>query len=95
MKKVLIITLVCVNVVLLASLILVAGVGRAEAQVYRGGTDYLMVTGKIGTNWEAVYVIDMETRRLLAWRFDRTKNRLLRFRGRMLQNDFRRGSEKK
>jgi hypothetical protein len=48
MRKVLIVSLVCVNVALLAVLLLGYGAPVAKAQVEGGGADYLMVTGQIG-----------------------------------------------
>lgn len=93
MKKTVIIALVCVNVALLASLMLWATTPKANAQVLRGGADYLLMTGHIGSDWDAVYIIDMGSRRLLAWQFDKTKKRLVPIRGRQLKNDFRRRSE--
>ena len=90
MKKVLIVALVCVNVALLAALMLGLAAPRASAQVYRGGADYLMMTGQIGRDWDAVYIVDMGSRRLMAWRFDQTKKRLVAFRGRELKTDFAR-----
>jgi len=87
MKKTLIVTLVCVNVVLLAALIMV-NLDRVDAQTLRGGNDYIMATGKIEANFDAVYVVDMKTRRLAAWRFDRTAKRLVPYKGRQLKMDF-------
>ena len=90
MKKALIVALVCVNVALLAALVLTAGASKANAQAYRGAADYLMVSGKIGTDWEAVYLLDLGRRRLLGFRFDKTSQQMLPIRGRILANDFRR-----
>lgn len=88
MKRTLIVTLVCVNVVLLAALIGV-NLNRAEAQTLRGGNDYIMATGKIEASFDAVYVIDLRTRSLAAWRFDRTAKRLRPYKGRKLASDFK------
>ena len=90
MKRTLIITLACINVALLAALVLATVSHEAKAQVYRGGADYLMMTGQIGTDWDAVYVIDLGQRRMLGWRLEKAKKRLVAFRGRHLKNDFRR-----
>lgn len=87
MKKTLIVSLVCVNVVLLAAVIAV-NMGRAEAQILRGGNDYIMVTGKIEQAFDAVFVIDLRTRKLAAWRFDRTTKRMRPYKGRTLKADF-------
>ena len=88
MKKALIVALVCVNVALLAALIAV-NTSQAQAQTLRGGNDFIMATGKIESAFDAVYVIDMKSRRLAAWRFDRTARRLRPYKGRMLTTDFK------
>jgi hypothetical protein len=88
MKKALIVALVCLNVALVAALLAVS-TNRAEAQTLRGGNDYIMMTGRIEANFDAVYVIDMKTRRLAAWRFDRTNRKLVPYKGRVLDSDFR------
>ena len=88
MKKTLIVVLVCVNVTLLAALIAV-NLDRADAQVVRGGNDFIMATGKVESTFDAIYVIDMKTRRLGGWRFDRTAKRLARYQVRPLEVDFK------
>ena len=89
MRKGLIVLLVCVNVGLLAALLAGTGVPRAEAQVVGGGRDYLMMTGHIADDRDALWVLDLARRRLAAFRFDSKKNRLLPYRGRELKEDFR------
>lgn len=90
MKKPLIVALVCINAALLLALAIGPGTDKADAQVVRGGSDYMMVTGQIGTSWDAIYVVDLGLRRLLGLRYDRTRKQLLLIRGRRLANDFRR-----
>ena len=87
MRKAVIVGLLCINVALLAALVGVNMKG-AQAQTLRGGNDYLMVTGKIEASFDAVYVIDLKTRRFAAWRFDRTSKRLVPYKGRSLEGDF-------
>ena len=89
MKKALIVALVCINVALLAALVGV-NLNRAEAQVSRGGNDYIMVTGKIESSFDAVYVVDLQTRRLAAWRYYRTNKRIIPYKARTNQTDFKR-----
>ena len=88
MKKALIVALVCVNVALVAALIGV-NMSKAHAQTARGGNDFIMATGRIESAFDAVYVIDMKSRRLAAWRFDRTAKRLRPYKGRTLTTDFK------
>ena len=88
MKKTFIVALVCVNVVLLAALVAV-DLDKASAQTLRGGNLFIMATGKIESTFDAVYVVDMKSRRIGAWRFDRTAKRLVSYKGRDLEADFK------
>ena len=94
MKKTLIVALVAVNVALIAALVLHAWTPQAKAQVFRGAPDYLVLTGRIGTDWDAVYIIDLKSRKLGVWRFDKTRKQLVQLRGRMLREDFGRDKDK-
>ena len=49
-----------------------------------------MITGKIEAAFDAVFVVDLKSRRLAAWRFDRTAKRLVPYKGRQLPVDFKR-----
>jgi hypothetical protein len=89
MKKPIIVALLCVNVALLAALLFVAAAPQANAQVVRGGSDFLAVSGQVPTNVGVTYVLDMSTRRLAGLRWDVSSNRLQPLRGRLLTNDFR------
>jgi len=84
----LIVALVCINLLLLAAVVIV-NVRPAVAQTERGASDYVMVTGKVEAGFDAVYVIDLKTRGLAAWRFDRTAKKLVPYRGRPLETDFK------
>jgi len=89
MKRPLIITLICINAVLLGALVLGTAIPRATAQVPGGGVDYLLLTGQMSADYDAIYVLDLAQSRLLAFRFDRTKKTLIPYRGRPLAEDFR------
>jgi len=90
MKKALIVTLLGLNIALLVALVLGANSPEAKAQVagVRKYTDYIMITGHMSTDVDAVYVVDMATKRLAAWKFDKTRKRLIRYRVRDLGRDF-------
>ncbi len=90
MKKALIAILVCVNVGLLVSLMLGTLTPRADAQVYRGASDYLMMSGHMTSSSENVYVVDLSRRRLVAWQWDKTTRRLTQMGSRNLRTDFKR-----
>jgi hypothetical protein len=88
MRKILIVALICINAGLLAALV-VSVASPAKAQVPGGGTDYLMISGKIHADGQAVYVLDLSKRQLRAWEFNRTTPaRLTPFLGRDLTKDF-------
>lgn len=88
MKKALIVALVCINILLVAVLVNFNAT-KAQAQTERGANDFIMVTGRIETSFEAVYVLDLKTRKLGAWRYDRTAKRLVPYIGRSLTTDFK------
>ncbi len=87
MKRAVIVALIVVNVGLAAALI-AGAVAPAQAQTIRGANDFLMMTAKIEQNYDAVFVLDMQSRRLAAWQFDRTAKRMKPFKGRLLTTDF-------
>ncbi len=71
MKKAIIAILVCVNAGLLVTLILGAGVPKAQA-TYPGSVmpnNTIMITGQIRDDEDAVYIIDMASERLAAFEF--------------------------
>lgn len=92
MKKALIVALIGINVGLLGW-VLAKNVPQANAQVSRGGSDYLTVTAKTGKDTAAIWILDLSKRRLAAWRMDinRTPPRMTMFKGsaRDLARDFR------
>lgn len=89
MKGALIVGLICVNLVLVAVLVFGATAPKAQAQVRGGGSDYTMVTGHVGSDWDAVYIVDLKTRRMGGWLFNKTTKRLDLYAGRDLNRDFR------
>jgi hypothetical protein len=88
MKKGIILVLVGVNVALLLALVLGPGSSAAQAQAGRGQTDYVAITARVGTENEALFVIEMSKRRMAGWRFDRGTQKLIPFQGRELERDF-------
>jgi len=91
MKKIVIVSLVCVNLALLAAIVLGAYSPQARAQSAEGWrkTDYIMFTGTINTDTDGVYIIDLASQKLGAWKFDITNKRLTAYRWRELDKDFR------
>ena len=91
MKQFIIVTLICVNLALVAALVFHSTASPAQAQVRGGGADYLMLTARVDENNDAVYVIDLGNRRMLAWFYDKSTDRLRPLPGRRLEDDFRVG----
>ena len=90
-KNWLVVALVAVNLTLLAVLLFISpGPAPANAQPIAQNGNYLMVTGKIQNDRDAVYVVDLNSRTLHALSFDATTKKL-EYRGyRNLFTDFRR-----
>jgi len=94
MKKTLIVALMCLNAALVVGLIAGTGAEKAYGQVV--GANYLVVTGNIYGDYDAIYVLDLATRRLAAWRYDKTRKPFgLKpvTQGRSLMADFGRAGE--
>ena len=89
-KKRLTVALVCVNLALVAALVLVAAAPNAQAQGVIGGTDYLVVTGLISSSTEAVYVIDIGRQAMAAWKYDKNAKKTQVIGARSLKDDFKR-----
>ena len=87
MKKALIVALVCINILLVAVLVNFNAT-KAQAQTERGANEFVMVTGRTESTFEAVWVLDNKSRRLSAWRLDRGTRRLIPYTGRILPTDF-------
>ena len=68
MRNVLVVALMCLNAALLMALIAGWGPEKAYGQVV--GANYLVVTGNLGADDDAIYAIDLSQRRLAAWRYD-------------------------
>jgi hypothetical protein len=72
--KGLIITLVLVNVILLGALVHV-NMTPARAAGFKT-TDYVMVTGQVGRNLDAVYIIDLASNKIASFAWDKTAKRV-------------------
>jgi len=82
--------LVCVNLVLLTTVIIVGTTPKAAyAQGIGLADNYLMVAGEIADNHDALYVIDMRERTLHTFQFRRGSADLEYAGFRMLEQDFR------
>ena len=71
MKQIIIVALVCLNVSLLVALVFGIGTPAAEAQVIGGGTNYIMITGDIRQDYDAIYIVDLGKRQLAGLKFDK------------------------
>lgn len=88
MKQVMIVALVCLNIALVAALVYSVNEPVANAQA-RGNADYMLVTGKMDYNTDAVFVFDLVQQKLLAFEPDYNKNFHVQIlAGRNLKGDF-------
>jgi len=92
MKKAVIVALAALNVGLLVWVMTMQS-APAHAQMNRNAKDFLQVSGKIGPNAEAIYILDATSRTLKGWYYSTSGNRskLEELRGRDLSADFKRG----
>ena len=93
MKRKLIVALVCLNVALLLAVAVGTGTQYARAQTFRS-TDYLLFSVNTGgLTSDGICVVDLATRKMVAWQLSRegSRYRLRTFRSvRDLSRDFRR-----
>lgn len=82
--------LICVNLILITGILLFSySIPAANAQTASLASDYLVVAGEIQDQHDALYMIDMRTRFLHIFYFDRGQ-RMLKYAGwRDLEQDFR------
>ncbi|MCK6455450.1 MAG: hypothetical protein L6Q92_02810 [Phycisphaerae bacterium] len=89
-KRALIVLLVGINLILAATLILMAG--RPAAALAQGAplaSNYLMVSGVVQQSHDALYVIDLSNRELHCFGVDRTTKKIMHRGSRDLLRDFR------
>ena len=88
MKQMILVALACLNAALLVALVFLSSTPPAEAQIVGGGADYLVMTGAVAQNYDAVYVLDLGSRQLAAWKYDKKDNQLRPVARRSLLRDF-------
>ncbi len=94
-KAVVIALLLVVNLGLLAAVILsvvedkTALAGTAMAQAMPGSPKYIMVTGRYRKNHQALYVVNLRSRRLAVFTFDQGTKRISYTGKALLDADFR------
>lgn len=86
-RKAVLITLTCLNVLLLVGLLHTNMVQPAHAQSYRT-TDYVVTTATIASDDEGLFIINLAAKKLAVWKWDRQNNRLVPIGARDLKNDF-------
>lgn len=92
MKKFVIGALICLNVALVLALFLGSGNSSANAQAgaVRGPGEYMLMTGFVDQDLQAVYIVDIAKRKIAALTMDRAKKKLSLDGGRDLRKDFNR-----
>jgi hypothetical protein len=89
-KRTVISLLVCVNLILLTAIVLLSySPPKALAQGVSLASNYLLVAGEIQNEFDALYILDVRTRVLHAFYFDRTNKKLVFGGLRYLERDFR------
>jgi hypothetical protein len=92
MKQVLLSSLIALNLVLLAVLMLGPSTQPADAQVRTGSQDYLMVTSRVDeTGRDAAFILDLKKKRLMGIRLQPAAGgsyRVEEIVGRSLSKDF-------
>ncbi len=73
-KRVVLVTLVVVNLGLLVGLV-EANLPPAQAAPFKT-TDYVVVTGRVSSSLDAIYVIDLATQQMAAFTWDKTTKRM-------------------
>ncbi|MCK5114423.1 MAG: hypothetical protein KAR11_06645 [Phycisphaerae bacterium] len=88
-RKILIITLLCVNVVLIGVLV---STSMPEAQAQQGTpfpkTNYVAVTTKVNKDLDALCVIDLATQQMAVWKWNSGRKKLEPLSKRTLPSDF-------
>lgn len=90
MKKALIVSLLCLNAVLLAALVVTSNAPAVGQNIVLQQNEYLMVTAKIKDNYDIVFLLDTAKQRLAALRVDQTSKKFVWYPIRDLKNDFKR-----
>lgn len=83
--------LICLNLALLTGLVFATtSPPIANAQAATGlSKNYMIVTGEVQNEYDAVYLVDMATKKLYAFTWDRGRRQLKLVSGRELRRDFR------
>jgi len=89
MKKFVIAVLICLNLALVATLAFHASPGEAQALRRGRGGNYSVITGRMNTNLDVVYVIDPDNQLLMGWVYDKaTRTGMNALKPRDLERDF-------
>lgn len=82
--------LVCLNLVLLTALCLASySLPTAAAQGTGLAGNYLMISGEIQSDYDALYIIDIRSRALHSFYYDKGRRQLVYSDWRDLEKDFR------
>ncbi len=87
-KKVMIITLLCVNVALVGTLVFTS---MPKAQAQQGtpfpATDYIAVTARVNSDLDALCIVDLASQQMAVWKWNEGRNRLETVQKRSLPSD--------
>lgn len=94
MKNAVIVALVCANLLILAALVVGSGsVDQAKAAGWVEA-DYLVVAAKVDKTEDLIYVTNLNKGKMLAFRFDTERKRLVPYDGVRLDRDFGRAKRR-
>ncbi|MBS3821182.1 MAG: hypothetical protein GVY16_10370 [Planctomycetes bacterium] len=86
MKRMMIVGLIVLNGALLAGLIHL-NMAPAQAQSFKS-TDYVAAVGEISSDYDALFITDLASRRMVALKWDKNAQRMVAFGPHDLESDF-------
>ena len=87
-KRIAIVVLVCVNIALLGALVHF-NTPKAQAQEWWKSTDYVAITAQATRSLDILYIIDLEAKKMIGFKWDKTRKLLIPLQGRTLTKDFK------
>jgi hypothetical protein len=89
LQKTLLFSLLGLNLILVGLLVHL-NVSQAEAQMTPYPTsDYIVQTCQVGSDWDALIIVDLQSNRLAGWKWDKSRKRLAVIGGRDLARDLK------
>lgn len=87
LKTIALVVLLGVNLALLGAVVN-ANLSSAQAAPYPT-SNYVVVTGKTQESKDSLYILDLSSQRLAAWKYDLSKRQMVPIGGQRLDRDFK------